>query len=484
MRSATLDAWEWSERGLQSPPAERRPAVIEWTGSQMLIWGGSLEGYEGPSPLYLFDGFRYQPLTDAWSPIPSGGAPKSLYGQSSVWAGTELIVWGGYRSPTSNLRSGARYSPALDKWLPTSLTGAPEARYWHVAVWTGTEKIVWGGFNEDELRTGGRYNPASDTWRAMSTIGAPTGRVYASVVWTGKEMIVWGGYYLDVHNYEVTIRFPADLGRYDPATDTWVSGVVPGAPALRAQAPAIWTGHEMIVWGGWNGSHFQERMLNTGGRYDPEGNSWTAMSAVDAPVAKVDHAALWTGEELIVWGGRPDLSGGRYRPATDTWTVSNTNQAPVGGRYAVWTGEGMLAYSGKLHSYSEPGSYAWDGIPDAWQRLYFGVDNPLGLPSVDADGDLQNNLHEHYTGTDPTNASSRLEFQWERHPSIAGSMVVSFAPQTAGRIYELQGRTDVDAGDFDPAGIIFSNVTSPGGAFEVTNVVQATRFLRLRIDIP
>jgi hypothetical protein len=205
---------------------------------------------------------------------------------------------------------------------------------------------------------------------------------------------------------------------------------------------------------------------------------------VDAPVAKVDHAAVWTGEELIIWGGRPDLSGGRYRPATDSWTVSNTNQAPAGGRYAVWTGEGMLAYSGKLHSYSEPGSYAWDGIPDAWQRLYFGSDNPLALPSVDAYGDLQNNFHEHRAGTDPTNAASRLEFELERHPSKAGSRVVSFAPRTGGRIYELQERQAVDTGDFDPVGIMFSNVTSPGGAFEVTNSMHATQFLRLRIDIP
>src|SRR4029077_17349278 len=33
-----------------------------------------------------------------------------------------------------------------------------------------------------------------DTWTATSTANAPTGRAYHKSVWTGTEMIVWGGY--------------------------------------------------------------------------------------------------------------------------------------------------------------------------------------------------------------------------------------------------------------------------------------------------
>ena len=43
------------------------------------------------------------------------------------------------------------------------------------------------------LTTGGRYDPATDSWTATSTTSAPAARYYHTAVWTGSEMIVWGG---------------------------------------------------------------------------------------------------------------------------------------------------------------------------------------------------------------------------------------------------------------------------------------------------
>ena len=57
--------------------------------------------------------------------------------------------------------------------------------------------IVWGGFNTSSppyrLNTGGRYNPSTDSWISTSLVNAPSPRDYHSAVWTGTEMIVWGG---------------------------------------------------------------------------------------------------------------------------------------------------------------------------------------------------------------------------------------------------------------------------------------------------
>ena len=56
--------------------------------------------------------------------------------------------------------------------------------------------IVWGGRDggsNSYLNTGGRYNPGTDSWTATSTNGAPAGRYWHTAVWTGSEMIVWGG---------------------------------------------------------------------------------------------------------------------------------------------------------------------------------------------------------------------------------------------------------------------------------------------------
>ena len=80
--------------------------------------------------------------------------------------------------------------------------------------------------------------------------------------------------------------------------DTWTPTSLTNAPSARNSHTAVWTGSEMIIWGGWNGPP-----LNTGGRYDPTTDSWTTTSTASAPTARLIHTAVWTGSEMIVWGG-------------------------------------------------------------------------------------------------------------------------------------------------------------------------------------
>src|SRR5437870_5641147 len=77
--------------------------------------------------------------------------------------------------------------------------------------------------------------------------------------------------------------------------------------------PAVWTGTEMIVWGGSDDANH----LNTGGRYNPANDSWMATSTTNAPDARGFHTAVWTGSEMVIWGGigavlPPMNTGGRY----------------------------------------------------------------------------------------------------------------------------------------------------------------------------
>ena len=73
-----------------------------------------------------------------------------------------------------------------------------------------------------------------------------------------------------------------------------------GAPAVRYSHTAVWTGTEMIVWGGYSNAY-----LNGGGRYNPATNTWAAggTSTSGAPGGRSTHTAVWTGTEMIVWGG-------------------------------------------------------------------------------------------------------------------------------------------------------------------------------------
>ena len=147
------------------------------------------------------------------------------------------------------LNTGGRYNPSTSSWVAITNTSAPDGRSEHTAVWTGSAMIVWGGYNgRSDVNTGGRYNPIADSWVATATAGAPEERLDHTAVWTGSEMIIWGGLALRP-------RIQLNSGaRYNPITDTWVATTNTGAPARRWEHTAVWTGSEMIVWGGANSS--------------------------------------------------------------------------------------------------------------------------------------------------------------------------------------------------------------------------------------
>src|SRR5262249_30766811 len=113
------------------------------------------------------------------------------------------------------------------------------------------------------------------------------------------------------------------------------------APTARSAHTAVWTGSEMIVWGGYNGGY-----LNTGGRYNRISDSWTATSTTNAPSARV-APSVWTGSEMIVWGGKGGRggcflnTGGRYCAQAGGPITLRASGRKVGGINTVrltWSG--------------------------------------------------------------------------------------------------------------------------------------------------
>src|SRR5438067_141904 len=178
----------WTATSLPNAPAARSQHTAVWTGTEMIIWGGTPGGVR-----YLNTGGRYNPNTDSWTATSTTNAPAGRFGHTAVLTDSEMIVWGGFGG--FPLNTGGRYDPGSNSWTATTTTNAPAARYSHPAVWIGSEMIVWGGTdNTSYFNTGGRYNPGTDSWTATSIINAPGGRAYPTAVWTGSQMIVWGGF--------------------------------------------------------------------------------------------------------------------------------------------------------------------------------------------------------------------------------------------------------------------------------------------------
>ena len=97
------------------------------------------------------------------------------------------------------------------------------------------------------------------------------------------------------------------------------------------------------------------------------------------------------------------------------------------------------------------GSYAGDGIDDAWQVQYFGQPpNAQAGPNVDADGTGQTNLFKFIAGLDPTD-HSRFTITIAPVPGQPGQQNVIFNPVVAGRTYTVTAKTSLNpSGGWNP----------------------------------
>jgi hypothetical protein len=97
-------------------------------------------------------------VANTWTPTREFKA--LVYRRPVVSTGTDMIVWGGGFSSTSG--GGERCGLLGDTWTDMTLVDAPMARRNHTLLWAGSEMIVWGGQAQNAttyLNLGGRYLP-------------------------------------------------------------------------------------------------------------------------------------------------------------------------------------------------------------------------------------------------------------------------------------------------------------------------------------
>lgn len=214
---------------------------------------------------------------------------------------------------------------------------------------------------------------AAGRWSALAAVPlGMLGRTAHSAVWTGKEMIVWGG--------ETATGPASDGAAYDPARDSW-RALTASPLAKRSGQAAVWSGREMIVWGGTN--FLESRFYADGASYDPASGAWATLPPPPSSFrGRAGAIFAWstTTKELIVWSGAtgelepPAPDGAAYRPESKTWrTIA---PAPVDGRtdgVPVWNGTKLVFFGGN-QCMSSIGAYCVDGASydpatDQWAVL-------------------------------------------------------------------------------------------------------------------
>jgi hypothetical protein len=159
-------------------------------------------------------------------------------------------------------------------------------------------------------------------------------RQNASIVWTGQELVVWGG-----ASGASDALLSGDGAAYDPSTHRWQ--LLPASPLPpTAGASAVWTGREMVIFGGYvdeTPGHIQ--VTNAAAAYTPSTNSWRVLP--NAPLsARASPLGVWTGTTVIELGGvtsgQDPGDGAAFDPTSDTWRHIKAPDAPVGQQFLSW----------------------------------------------------------------------------------------------------------------------------------------------------
>lgn len=328
----------WAVIG-KSPLDERHGSVGVWTGSEVLVVGGSTDhpcpphadcALESPST-FRADGAAYDPAAGSWRSIAP--APRAIFGGLAAWTGHEMVVVSGSHT--------FAYAPDVDRWR--QLDPRPEGHFNQVLAVDGD--LLLGSYDQrprGEARDW-MLDVKEGSWRPLPR--DPFGESYdRSFAWDGERlwllsMAVENHFaahegapsrvaVLDGGTWEVKDDATPDLvyeqrwwwfqeqlvvgpGPYPagPALsfdgDTWSELREVVVPSGRCALPHVGPGPQWLAGGG---------AVLTSARPD------TAISVPACDRLPEPDVAVWAGDELILWGG-PDEDydgntavGLRWRP--------------------------------------------------------------------------------------------------------------------------------------------------------------------------
>jgi hypothetical protein len=141
----------------------------------------------------------------------------------------------------------------------------------------------------------------------------------------GGAVFVWNELRTDQPQPRVTTRPHGPKG--------WRA--LPAGPLeARVNEATVWTGRQLIVWGG--ASLGEPKAFADGAAYDTATSRWHRIAR--SPLqGRIYAAAVWTGKDMIVWGGASPVGGelfddgAAYSPKTNRWR-----------RIAPWPGNGRM----------------------------------------------------------------------------------------------------------------------------------------------
>ncbi len=449
------------------PGLGRSEHASAWTAEGMFIAGGVSEGLA--SGRTLRDAWLYRPELDDWLELPGLPAPmanRMVASQAKAVSNGRFIVVGGGGDPDRSTEvllildltqpfAGwmETNTPLTDSGNALGIVGSASSgtgrERWVVLhdsleIWVAPmptapeEDLAWRQINHPLVNVGAGFSLVEDRLVGALEFGTNTPPMVSldlaaggSATWVESrhspefgwlDQVGVGGDALVSWERKQVIDLARDeLFELGPP-EGFESRELPNG------TPGVWTGEEVIYFGGQtpsftlgNGESGPGRRVSLGfalpisrpGAPEPEPvapietepeaepgpldvGEWRRLP--EPPLAgREGHSAVWSGEEMIVWGGTPDTGdnsagsdgetisepnfadGAAYNPQADTWRL--IEPAPFSGRSghaATWTDAGLFVAGGQTEGHN---NLCCDGPRDAW--LYRpDSDDWLELPSL------------------------------------------------------------------------------------------------------
>ncbi len=186
-------------------------------------------------------------------------------------------------------------------WIPIAKPPTKRGNNGRIVVHDG--RIVWLWYGEyAECAT---YDPNADRWTPLPSFDQ-TRRTGALVASAGTTLVVFSG----APHRRYSDPDPPTPGGYRLDGETWRPLATKHQPSARLGAHHVWTGTELVVWGG-----DKRGPVATGAAYDPVKDSWRKLATNGAPPSRTS-GPVWSGRELWLFD---KTSGFAYAPPDDRW---------------------------------------------------------------------------------------------------------------------------------------------------------------------
>lgn len=382
----------WSSLPELHAPPHRYAHALAGVGDLFVVWGGV-----GPNGEVLGDGGRLDPAANEWLSMDLHGAPSPRAEMASVAAvgpdGAWLVVFGGQdRGAVGTLEphhvrdDGALYDPLADAWTPLPL--GPPARYRAAMAAdpaSGRAYLV-GGLDE-------HGQPRTDAWQLDLSVRPPQWTALAGSlplvtaqerrpflarpIWLAHRSTSSALGMLVALSGLGTGRAQMRAATYALPNGPWVLDDQVSAPPARVGEAVAWAPNadRMVVHGGTSAQVAEESPADPllqflvafappvpdtaqSGAYRQGTNTFANICSDDpgdcgyaaVTVPRTFHAATWLGDLLLVVGGLdPGQCGGgaAWDPRSSTWSRLGFSQSPYRGSVPAisWLpGIGVVAF--------------------------------------------------------------------------------------------------------------------------------------------